>query len=200
MRRRRAWLAAAGAVILLSWQAQVAHAADEPANTGQPGQHCVVGLQAAGPGEAVAPPASEPTCFDTFAEAVSFATDGRVSLPVEATRVSEKQLLSAGVISTAQAPVARPLVGIEYQHTNFGGASLTLYGASGTGCYSGTWYGFPNMASLGFDNTISSGRTYSNCIGKHHDGTNYTGTYTYCETSCATLGSMNDRTSSIKFF
>src|SRR5690606_8767253 len=201
-RRQTAWLAAVGAVVLLSWQAQLAHAAENPTDSARPdsGRHCVVGLHAAQLGAATEPQATEPACFDTFAEAIDFATGGRVRLPKDATQVSERQLLAAGAISTARAPVARPLVGIEYQHTNFGGASLTLYGASGTGCYAGTWYGFPDLASLDFDNRISSGRTYSNCIGKHHDGTNYTGTYTYCETSCSTLGSMNDRTSSIKFF
>ena len=199
-RRRNAWLAAVGALLLLLWQAQVAQAATGSAAGADAGaRHCAAGLAAAPSGAEKAATASAPVCFDSFAEAISFATDGRVSLPAQADRVDEKQLLDSGAASTQAAQVARPLLGVEYQNSSYGGGSLVLYGSSGTGCYSGEWYGFPSMASLGFDNRISSAKMYSNCLGKHHDGTSYTGSYTYCETNCSSLGSMNDKTSSIKF-
>ncbi|MGW5359542.1 hypothetical protein [Actinopolymorpha pittospori] len=198
MRRRRStWLAVLAALILVSWQAQAAQAAPGPDKSAR---HCVAGLQALPTGASVSTAkTTELTCFSSFAQAIAYATGDRVKLAPEATTVTEKQLVGAGAVSTRSAVAARPLVGIEYEDSNYGGDSLTLYGASGTGCYSGTWYGFPSMASLGFDNRISSARTYSNCLGKHHDGTSYTGTFTYCDSSCSSLGSMGDRTSSIKF-
>jgi hypothetical protein len=122
-----------------------------------------------------------------------------LTLAPDATSVDEAQLSKAGAASSVDAQVSRPLLGVEYQNTGYGGNSLVLYGSSGTGCYAGDWYGFPSMASLGFDNRISSAKMYSNCLGKHHDGTSYTGSYIYCDSSCSSMGSMNDRTSSIKF-
>ncbi|GAA2757556.1 hypothetical protein [Actinopolymorpha rutila] len=199
MRRRRyTWLAVLATLVLVSWQAQAAQAA-----TGVPdrARHCAVGMPAmrAGTGFHLAKP-SKVSCFGSFAESVSYATAGRVRLAPGARTVSTRQLQAAGVVSTRSALAAQPLVGIEYEDSNYGGDSLVLYGSSGSGCYSGTWYGFPSMSSLGFDNRISSARMYSNCLGRHHDGTNYTGSYRYCDGSCSTFGTMNDRTSSIKFF
>ncbi|MEQ4206384.1 hypothetical protein ABN028_07965 [Actinopolymorpha sp. B17G11] len=200
MRRQRSvWWAALGALVLVFWQGQVAHAATGPADAA--GDHCVVALDATPVDDTTAAPesASAPTCFDTFAAAIDFATGGRVALDADATSVSEKQLMSAGAVSSEVSQVARPLLGVEYQNGSYGGSSLVLYGSSGTGCYSGDWYGFPSMADLGFNNRISSAKMYSNCLGKHHDGSSYTGSYTYCDANCPSLGSMNDRTSSIKF-
>jgi hypothetical protein len=198
-RQPSVWWAALGALVLVFWPGQVAHAATG-ADAGA-GEHCVVALDAIPVDDttAGAESMSAPTCFDTFAEAIDFATAGRVTLDAEASTVSEKQLRSAGAVSSEVSQVARPLLGVEYQYGSYGGNSLVLYGSSGTGCYSGDWYGFPNMADLGFNNRISSAKMYSNCLGKHHDGTSYTGSYTYCDANCSSLGSMNDRTSSIKF-
>lgn len=200
MRRQRSvWWAVLGALVLVFWQGQSAHAAI--GQTDAAGDHCVVALDALPASDSTAGPeaASEPACFDSFAAAIDFATAGRVALDDDATRVSEKQLMAAGAISSEVSQVARPLLGVEYQHSGYGGSSLVLYGSSGSGCYSGDWYGFPNLADLGFNNRISSAKMYSNCLGKHHDGTSYNGSYTYCDANCSSLGSMNDRTSSIKF-
>ncbi|WP_157181247.1 hypothetical protein [Actinopolymorpha alba] len=198
MRRRRSmWLAVLTAIVVAGWQAQIAQAAPLVGTA----RHCVAGL-AAVPVDGVAGTSkvTDFTCYDTFAESIRHATGGRVTVASGAESVTTKQLLTAGAISTGTAAAAQPLLGIEYQNGSFGGESLVLYGSSGTGCYAGTWYGFPRMSDLGFDNRISSARAYSNCIGKHHDGTSYTGDYVYCESSCSSLGAMNDRTSSIKFF
>lgn len=200
-RCRGALLAAAGAFVLLAWQGQVAQAAtDQAGSASGSARHCVAGIPAVpADGATAAESTSEPICFDTFAESIDFATGGRLTLTPSAKSVDEAQLRDAGAVSTSDAQVARPLLGVEYQNSSYGGDSLVLYGSSGTGCYAGDWYGFPNMASFGFNNRISSAKMYSNCLGKHLDGTSYTGDYTYCDSSCSSLGSMNDRTSSIKF-
>ncbi len=206
-RRRNTWLAVLATLVLVSWPAQAAQAATKAPDRAR---HCAVGMPAmpaagstgaarAATGAHLAKP-SRVSCFGSFAESVSYATAGRVRLGPGARSVSTRQLQAAGVVSTRAALAAQPLVGIEYENSNYGGDSLVLYGSSGSGCYSGTWYGFPSMSSLGFDNRISSARTYSNCLGRHHDGTSYTGSYRYCDGSCSTFGTMNDRTSSIKFF
>lgn len=198
-RQRSVWGAMLGALVLALWQGQPAVAATGPDDGA--GEHCVIALDANPVADAEAGPgsASAPTCFDTFAEAIDFATVGRVALEPQATTVSEKLLRSAGAISSDVSQVARPLLGVEYQYGSYGGSSLVLYGSSGTGCYSGDWYGFPSLADLGFNNRVSSAKMYSNCLGKHHDGSSYNGDYTYCDANCPSMGTMNNRTSSIKF-
>lgn len=199
---QKVWWVILAALLLALFQTQAAFAAEGavPEDAVPDGAHCVVALEAVPAGAtADSGSASQPTCFQSFADAIEYATAGRVVLPESATTVSEKQLQAAGAVSTRDSQVARPLLGIEYQHTDYGGESLVLYGASGSGCYAGVWYGFPDLGDLGFNNRISSARMYSNCLGKHHDGTHYTGTYRYCDSSCPSLGAMNDRTSSIKF-
>ncbi len=202
MRRgRTGWLAAAAAVVLLGWQGQVAQAATAGADSAAEGsRHCVLALDPIPQGGSADDVAvGEPTCYDSFAEAIEVATGGRVSLDPDASTVKQQDLQDARAISTPTAQVARPLLGVEYQNSSYGGDTLVLYGSSGTGCYAGEWYGFPSMASLSFDNRISSAKMYSNCVGKHHAGSSYTGDYTYCDSTCSSLGSLNDRTSSIKF-
>jgi hypothetical protein len=199
-RARTGWLVAAAAAALLAWQAQVAHAATTTEVDAEGARHCVVGMAPIPAGGTMDDAtASEPTCYDSFAEAIEAATGGRLLLDADANSVAQQDLQEAGAVSTPKAQVARPLLGVEYQNSSYGGNSLVLYGSSGSGCYAGEWYGFPSMASLGFDNRISSAKMYSNCVGKHHAGSSYTGDYTYCSGNCSSLGSLNDRTSSIKF-
>ncbi|WP_460517045.1 hypothetical protein [Flindersiella endophytica] len=150
-------------------------------------------------------------CFTTFSAAISHATGGRVKLVPGARSVDRKQILqanaevaAASTSTSASAAAPRPtggVLGIEYVNRNYGGDALVLSASSGSGCYSGTTYGFPNMALYDFDNRISSAEMFSNCIGKHHQGASYTGMHFYCDSArCPDMGDMNDRTSSIKFY
>jgi hypothetical protein len=152
-------------------------------------------------------------CFTTFSAAISHATGGRVKLAPDARSVDREQMLQANAeaasasstaaeSNSAAAPKpAGAVLGVEYVNRNYSGDALVLSASSGSGCYSGTTYGFPNMALYDFDNRISSAEMFSNCVGKHHQGASYTGMHYYCDSArCPELGDLNDRTSSIKFY
>jgi hypothetical protein len=194
-------------------QAPVASAAPDAQTEIRPGRTCVASLTGSSVmlpsvGSAVA----DFRCFGSFSEAISHATGGRVQLEPGARRVSREEITRANAEAAATSPsttsasAATPkpagaVLGIEYVNRNYEGDALVLSASSGPGCYSGTSYGFPNMALYDFDNRISSAEMFSNCIGKHHQGASYTGMHFYCdEARCPEMGDMNDRTSSIKFY
>lgn len=157
---------------------------------------CAVGAAAidAGAGSAALADLPEPDidCFSTFGEAIDFITGGEVKAdsPGELDR-----LAATGTDMTAAASV---VLGYEYKKTGYSGAALVLYGASGSGCGSSTTYGFSSMPS-GWNNVISSARSFAGCWSTHYASTSYRGDRRTCQGACSTLGTMNNRTSSIVF-
>lgn len=204
MRWRRAWwVVAVVGLAAASLQAPIASAAtgDESSDNSGSGQTCVAALTPIPEGSTVeASELADFRCFDSFSAGMEFATSGRVRLDPDARSVSDAELEAAGAVSTKAKPRANPLLGIEYQHKKFGGDDLVLTGSGGSGCYAGTTYGFPSMSKLHFDNKISSAKAYSNCIGRHFAGANYYDSKYDCGGRCKSVGTLNDRTSSIKFF
>jgi len=130
-------------------------------------------------------------CFDSFAEAIRFATKNTVRLPSEATvsDLTQAQLNASPVYVLA----------VEYQHGGFGGSSMTY--TSGVSCWDGYSFFTGSMPS-GWDNIISSARAYSGCNHSiHFEHPNYGGASTDCYGECSYIGdAMNDRTSSIRWF
>jgi hypothetical protein len=136
-------------------------------------------------------------CFDNFADSIYAATNGRVLLnhsarPEEVTNEilnSNNRLIS---------PSNQVVIGIDWDNTNFGGSSYTWV-VSGSGCSSSTQYSVSSMPS-GWDNRVSSARGYSNCnYFYHYQGTSYGGSSVVCNTECATMGSLDNATSSEKW-
>ena len=162
--------------------------------------HCVVGVAAESiaTGEIVSQEkASEARCFKNFSEAVEFATRGRVQLPRGAVPEDvDDELLNGGDIGIE----ATYVIGIEYQHSNFGGATLTF--TSSVTCY-GYTHSYSNLSYLsGWNDTISSARAYSGCTHSYHyEHAYFGGAIVDCGTSCSYVGgAMNDRTSSLRWF
>lgn len=210
--RRLAWAAAAITFVAVCLQAPVASAAPSAQTETLPVRACVATLTGS---SAMLPSVQSSVagfrCFTSFSAAISHATGGRVTLAADAQRVDREQieranaqLASADASASASAAAPKPtgaVLGIEYVHRNYDGNALVLSASSGPGCYSGTTYGFPNMALYGFDNKISSAEMFSNCIGKHFQGASYSGKHYYCDAArCPDFGGMNDRTSSVRFF
>jgi hypothetical protein len=142
--------------------------------------------------ETASAPLPEPVvdCFPTFAEAVEFATRGEISA------ASPAELESA--VESSAVTMASVVLGYEYKGTSYTGGSLVLYGSSGSGCGSGSTYGFSSMPS-GWSNVISSAKVFASCWSVHYDYTSYSGDRRTCTGSCSSLGTMNNRTSSILF-
>lgn len=142
-------------------------------------------------------PVPGPRCFPTFAEAVAEATNGAVRLPANA-RTLEQSDLDAGRTLAQPASNMATVIGIEYENSQFGqtgGWSFVIQSTNSRGC-AGYSYRLSSLPSSR-DNAISSAKSYSGCRSAHFSGINLSGSKYLC--SCTSMGTMNNRTSSIKF-
>lgn len=132
--------------------------------------HCGVVVAPLGSDEVT----GEPVCFDT-PEALDAYMHGYSSRP--------------GV--QAAAAVA---LGTLYEHSGYGGSSLSLYGA---GSCAGTSYGFASLSG-GWDSRVSSARGLNGCSLALYTVVNYGGTMWDCGTGCSSLpGLVNDQVRSV---
>lgn len=183
--------ALAGSSILVAGLLAAPAAAADSAPAQGSGDACAVGVHPVDPTAAVSLDAlAEPVvdCFATFAEAVEFATDGELSA---ASPAELEEAVDSGTVASV-------VLGYEYKGTYYSGGSLVLYGTSGSGCGSGSTYGFSSMPT-GWSNVISSAKVFASCWSIHYDYTGYSGDRRTCTGSCSSLGTMNNRTSSILF-
>lgn len=159
--------------------------------------HCVV--ESVAQRQEKAPPTeidvAPARCFETFSDAIFAATDGRVRLaPSVTARTVDEQTLRGGDMN---APLATFVIAIEYQHSNFGGATLTITSSVTCDGYS---HSFPfSSFPAGWNDIISSARAFSNCNNSYHyEHAGFGGAVINCGSSCSYIGNaMNDRTSSI---
>lgn len=132
----------------------------------RPERHCLVHMEPGAPGGPAKVGAM--SCFESIAEVILAATDGRVALPAatRASEVNDAVLLSAGY-DPADASFASILIGIDYTEPYYGGPSLTW--TAPYGCYDpysgGSFSWFASSMPFGWDNVISSAQTFSYCRG-----------------------------------
>jgi hypothetical protein len=122
-------------------------------------------------------------CYKTFAEAIAAGTDGQVQLPADATTVAADVIGPHGILS------------IDYEFPFFSGRSVSWFG---NGNCSGSRFFVLNFVGNRVNNAISSSDGGgSRCRRNiHFDGRNRTGAFRVCRSDCATLGRLDDRTSS----
>lgn len=136
-------------------------------------------------------------CFANFADSIYAATNGRVQLDrsIQPDEVTNEALNSNNGVNSSSSQV---VIGIDWDSTNFAGSSYTWV-VSGSGCSSSTQYSVSSMPS-GWDNRVSSARGYSGCnYFYHYQNTNFGGSSLVCNTECATMGSLDNATSSEKW-
>jgi hypothetical protein len=183
--RRLAQALAIGAAATAALGAQAAGVETNAA--GVKNTHCVTQLEPVAEGQK-ASASTDGGCFATFAEAVSVATGGAVSLPANA---SPGSITDADVV-----PSAVTLIGIDYDGRNYRGASRLWYANNAFGCFGGRAY-VANMPGS-FNNRLSSTRGFSGC-GRNtsYDGYFQAGDWVRCFSSCTYVGGfMDNRTSS----
>ena len=136
----------------------------------------------------------ETACFDTVAQAIEAATHRRINLdPSISPEDVTDAMLNGG--EGANTPVTQVVIGIDWDYTYFGGSSYTWV-ANDYGCSSSIQYGVTTMPS-GWDNRVSSARGFSNCnYYYHYQNTAYGGTSIACHTECASMGTLDNDTSS----
>ena len=97
------------------------------------------------------------------------------------------------------APDTSTVIGIDYVNSNFQGNTLTWTEPNG-GCKAGTSFQASSMPS-GWNDVVSSARSFGNCnTYTHFENAGFTGSELNCGGQCATMGAMNDKTSSEKWF
>lgn len=116
----------------------------------------------------------------------------------EATAVP-KGCYSSTAAATAAVPLAEVVIGIDYGHTTYGGASkvwTASHGCSGTGA---SWQ--VSLSGGAWDNRVRSATGFSNCNRfRHFDGPNYGGAFKDCLPKCESMGAVEALTSSEKWF
>jgi hypothetical protein len=157
------------------------------AGTAPAGQACI----------AQAPPAGSTampsvTCYATFAQSISAATRGRVSLPAStpAGSVTPDQINAGPDVASTTF-----VISIDYLNNNFGGSTLAWFESSKCGSF--------QIASMpsGWNDVVSSVQTFSGCANTLYQNNNF-GTPTFSigkNGSASSLGSFNDKTSSQKW-
>jgi hypothetical protein len=182
----------ATATLVVATLAPAAPAGTHSAPPGTPShRHCVVAAYPAGVGPQAQ--VAEPACFDTFAAAISHATDGTVRLPHDATEVTQAQL-DAG---RDEPGPASTVIGIEYEDSGYGGQDWVI--AQANGCDDGgaeVWLR-ADLTGHEMNNEISSARAYNGCKSRHFEHANFSGDHHLC--GCAQMGAMSDRTTSIRW-
>src|SRR4051812_29446336 len=172
-------------------QAQTA-APDGAARAG----HCVIDLSSS---------SREAKCFRSLRAAVMSATGGRVTDTPNDVKTAMASTHLARELNAASGRAGRLAVsyvlGIEYQHANWQGATLTFTGnAPCTTTINDVDYSVPSIGYLGWNDVISSFRSFSNCWTKDYEHDNFGGASVGFVGSLSYIGdAMNDRTSSVQF-
>ena len=199
---------------VVTWDRGADPAADAQVSTGE---SCAVEAQPLLPGQDpdTLPPAPE-VCFGSLEEALEFVSGGDVasSRLADATAAEVEGLVSELNASASSAPAGQRLAGTErataaaasslvlgvlWRDANYKGASKVLYGSGTNGCYTGSTYGFPNLANLLMNNVVTSATTYAGCWVTLYDSYNYAGAKKNCTPHCATLGTFDNKASSVVY-
>jgi hypothetical protein len=105
-------------------------------------------------------------CFNTFADSIFAATNGRVRLepsvlPESVTETTLKSGIEPGSLNS------QVVIGIDWDYSGFSGSSYTWVVSGETGCTSTTQFSISSMPT-GRDNRVSSARGYSGCNYYYH--------------------------------
>ncbi len=170
-------------------------------------QHCVALVSPIPINSREASQVLEVTCFSTIADSIAFATHNRVILPRNASAGDAAQALrQAERMEGPSAVETTYVVGIYWKDSNRGGSSYVVVGSQMCGA---VHYGIQNIGSQWgsqWNDAISSAEGYANCnwveLYEHINYNNWLfgsgGAVQYCHPYCASLGAMNDRTSSTR--
>jgi len=157
--------------------------------------HCVQSVSEARQGAAQGRPATPPQCFESFSDAISFATGGAVVIPDNLKLDEQLDVLGDSLAALPQDKAVNSVViAVDYNYKNYKAGSLTWTASSN--CTSGLGY-FANSMPDGWNNKASSTRGFGNCseniVFEHN---NRTGAQRTCRANCSDLESLSNEVSS----
>jgi hypothetical protein len=145
-------------------------------------------------------------CFESFAEAVSFATRGRINLPANSSDADviaavQRDMETGSTITQRGGGITPQSVytlAYMYDWSNYQTNGGTMTVSSSSLCSSATFYAY-NLTSFqsqgNWANRIESWQraSGSGCnTGYFYASTNLGGSYTFCGSPCASLGTLNN--------
>ena len=155
--------------------------------------HCYSLISPLKPGPEGSTPIIKTACYDTFAQAINAATNGRVHLD-KSIRPEDVTDMMLNDIESINTPLAQIVIGIDWDYINYGGSSYTWV-VSTSGCSDTIQYSVSTMPS-GWNDRVSSSKAYSNCSFYHYSDSNFGGTSVACNPNCSTMGILDNATSS----
>lgn len=172
-------------------QASASEAASPAGARVHPGHHCVLSAT------------SELSCFDTFTEAMAAGSGGRIAdAPRDVKTALADPRFNARVDALAAAPAAQIVVVILYDDQDQSGDSFAIWKA--TGCDGDTTTKDHDVASLtpyGWDDSVESLHSYSQCHTVLYANDNWTGARTGKIGTSNYVGDiMSDEANSLEFY
>lgn len=156
-----------------------------PAAAAEGDRHCVAPTNVDNP---------QAVCFATFDKALQFASGGVLhELPKGSSVQAKVDALNAGF----GVNVVRTVVGIEYSGINFTGDDLIWTGTSGNcSTPTGNVDYYASSMPTGWNNVVSSFKTYANCWAKHYESTNFGGAVIGYGPTDSNIGAVMDNQTS----
>ncbi|GAB4052061.1 hypothetical protein [Catellatospora paridis] len=135
-----------------------------PAAAAEPDTHCVARANVDNP---------QAVCFDTFAKALQFASGGVLyDLPKGSSVSARVDALNAGF----GVNVVNTVISIEYTGSSYTGSDLIWTGTSGNcSTPTGNVDYYATGMPAGWNNVITSFKTYANCWVKHYESPGFGG-------------------------
>jgi hypothetical protein len=144
-----------------------------------------------------------PHCFATYAGAVAYLTGGLVQLAPDLASEPDGTGNTPldREIADAELVLAVHVLSTEYVGASYTGSTYTFTWSSDCSSTNIAWSSMPS----GWNDVISSSRPGPTCDAIHYDNTGATpntpppGDSHACPSACSSLGTMNDRTSSMRW-
>ena len=145
-------------------------------------------------------------CFTTFTQAIAAATGGVITdAPADPARATADPVfaqrltvLSDAIAAGKAAVTASAVLGISWEHINYGGASHTWSASYGCDNSLDVDWQVANVGTT-WNDRISSAQSFSNCQSKYWEHANFAGQSTAWFTIASNFGTMNDKATSIQF-
>lgn len=162
-----------------------------PGGPGTVNPHCVIRLPSND--------ANDMSCFSTFRDAMAFATGGVIVDAPEADVARTDENFARRIDALGVTPNLTTVIGQDFTDIRWQGATFT-WTTSLSGCFNGTTFSVASLVPFGWNDVISSFKSFANCTTVLHENINFTGA-TLTGVNVSFGGSaMEDAASSIEWF